>query len=325
MEKKTTKKVSKKKTNKKVVKKEVKSVKDASKTKSTVKNKVANKPAPKKVESTPKVEKTVEKEEPWYIWLKNNIIENEEKYSKEYKNRRLVVALFMIFCFFSVLFSTAIIDYNYAYRRNGEPVFVIRKRDEYKQATIYYGMFYKAWKCDNGFEHINFARYKTKISYCSLVTSYDEDGVYTNPNGVKISQSQMNVIKNYYYDDYVYFKTAKDLENAYTISKEIDKIWWVRKSSDEVIDNDDSIGLAIFGKIETANGVDEWKLQYNDPEYYRCVKNVDGSNVFAKYNHLDNTCDTSWESLSLNEDTCNLIDSSSEFVQNLVKLTGLCK
>ena len=231
----------------------------------------------------------------------------------------------MVFCFFTVLFAAAITDYNYAYRSKSAPFFAIKTRDEYKQATIYYGIFYKAWKCDNGLTSINFSRFKTKISYCKLIPKYDSDGYYTNPNGVKITESQMKIIQNYYFDDYVYFKTNEELERAYKISKEINKVWWVKKETDTLVDSDESISLAIFGKVENIDGIDEWKIQYDDPKYYKCVKNDNGVNVFTNYNYLDNTCDTNWENLSLSPETCVLARKSSEFVKKLVGLTGLCK
>ena len=322
---KSVKKVEKKKSTKKVVKKSA----APKKTKKTVSTKASSKPK-KVVSKKTSVKKEVkpvveEKQEPWYIWLKNNIIENEEKYSQEDKYRRLAVSLFMVLCFFTVLFSAAIADYNYAYKSGKTPVISIRVRDEYNQATIYYGMFYKAWKCDNGITSVNFSRFKTKITGCSLVANYDESGVYTNPYGVKITKSQMNVIKNYYYDYYVYFKNSSELENAYKISKEINKVWWVRKQPDKPINGDESIGLAIFGKVDVVDGVEEWNIQYDSPEYYKCVKNIDGSNVFATYNHLDNTCENDWKNISLSGGTCSLAANSSEFVKNLVKLSGLCE
>ncbi len=303
--------------------------------KSSETKKMVKKKAPKRITVKPKkviksiiIDDIIEEkkqDESWYEWLKNNIIENEKKYSKEYRNRRLVVALFMIFCFFTVLFSAAVTDYNYAYKTNKVPFFVIKTRDEYKQATVYYGMFYKAWKCDNGLTKINFSRFKTKIAYCEYIPKYNSDGYYINPNGIKISKSQMNIIKNYYFDDYVYFKTNEELENAYKISNEINKIWWVKKETNMLVDNDESISLAIFGKVESVDGVDEWKLQYDDPKYYKCMKNIGEVNVFANYNYLDNTCDTYWETLSLTEDTCMLAQNSSNFVKSLVELTEICK
>ena len=324
--------VKKRKTAKKVTKKKVspkKSKKVTPAKKNSEVKKVVKKKTPKKI--TSKLKKVTEpvkveekKEENWYEWLKNNIIENEEKYSKEYKNRRLVVALFMIFCFFTVLISAAIADYNYAYRNNKTPFFAVRTRDEYKQATVYYGIFYKAWKCDNGLIKVNFSRFKTEVAYCELVPKYNSEGYYVNPNGVKISESQMNIIKNYYFDDYVYFETDEELENAYKVSKEINKIWWVKKETDTLIDNNESISLAIFGKVENTNGVDEWRIQYEDPKYYKCMKNINGVNVFTNYNYLDNTCDMYWETLSLSKETCSLAKSGSSFVKSLVELTDIC-
>ena len=205
--KKTVKKVTKKATAKKKptskMTKKVTPIKNSSKSKSTINKKatktisVKSKNAVKSVKDEKAQEVIESKEENWHEWLKNNIIENEEKYSKEYKSRRLIVALFMVFCFFTVLFSAAIADYNYAYRNNKAPFFAIKTRDEYKQATVYYGIFYKAWECDNGISKVNFARFKTEISYCELVPKYDSNGYYVNPNGVKITKSQMNIIKNY--------------------------------------------------------------------------------------------------------------------------------
>ena len=324
-------KVTKKTTKKRTITKNNKNVgpvKKVSKTKKTVEKKTVKK-VPVETTGAIKTEKKIDiskqKEEKWYEWLKNNIIENEEKYSREYKNRRLIVALFMVFCFFTVLFAAAIADYNYAYRSKSEPFFAIKTRDEYKQATVYYGIFYKAWKCDNGLTNINFSRFKTEITYCKLVPKYNSDGLYINPNGVKITESQMNIIKNYYFDDYVYFKNSEELENAYSISKAINKIWWVKKETNMLVDNDESISLAIFGKVESVDGVDEWKLQYDDPKYYKCIKDIDGVNVFTNYNYLDNTCDTYWETLSLTEDTCMLAQNSSNFVKSLVELTEICK
>ena len=318
----TKKQVTKKKIEKKVDKKTIKKANTGSK--KIVKSNVAKTNSKKnteivieKDESINKVENV--KKEKWYVWLKNNIIENEEKYSKEDRNRRLLVSLFAIFCFVVVLLSTCIIDYNYATQNNTIPMFVVIKRDEYKQATIYYGAFYKAWRCDNGYNNIIYGRFSSEVSYCKLEASYNDNGIYTNPNGVEISKAQMNAIVNYYYDEFINFKTQKDLDNAIKISNAINRIWWVRSQSIAI--NEQNASIAIFGKMES----DGWKLQYNNNEYYKCVKNVNGINIFSDYNYLDNTCGSVWETLTLDDQTCELAKNNNSVIKDLVINAGYCK
>lgn len=314
--KRTQNKPTKKKVTKKVSKKTTKVVKPK-----TSKKTVSKKPSIKlEKEKTDVVSKKEVKKEKWYVWLKNNIIENEKEYSKEDKRRRLIVSLFAFFCFLVVLFSTAIIDYTYSSRNNKTPLFVLRARNNYKQVTLYYGLFYKAWKCDNEYDGVNFGRYNSEISYCALVAEYDENDVYTNPNGVKITRDDMNRIRNYYYDEFVNFKNEEELENAIKISDAINKIWWVRK--DDATVNEPNAIIGVFGKMES----DGWKLQYGNPEYYRCVKKINEINIYSEYNYLDNTCGDSWETLTLDEKICSLAKNKSpEFINNLVIGTGFCK
>lgn len=315
----------------KTPKKEI--VKKKSSSKVSIKKKSASK---SKISKISPVKKTVKKrinivkEEPkksdkWYIWLKNNIIENEKEMSRTDKNRRLKISVFAIFCFIVVLLSTSIIDYSTAMKNDSEPLFVIKIKNNHKQATIYYGTFYKAWKCDNGESTVIFGRYNSELGYCKLEPKYDVNGIYTNPYGVRITKSQMNIIKNYYFDDFINIKNDTELVNAYKISTALNNIWWVKTKSETVLNNDSSIELAIFGRTYMKDGIETWELQYTDTNYYKCVKLQDDKYVFSTYNAYNKTCGNDWKALTLDSVSCELAKNDTEFISKLVTISKLCK
>lgn len=303
-------------------KKNVSSKSKTSTTKKVVRKSNVN--SGKKVNINKKQSKPI-KPEKWYVWLKNNILENEEKYSKKYKNRRLLVSLFAVFCFFAVLFSVFIIDFSNSIKNNKVPYFSIQKRNEYKQVTLYYGLFYKAWRCDNGNTALTYGKYNDDIGYCDIVPKYDENGVFVNPNKVKMTQSQINIIKTYYFDNYIYFKSEKELVDAYKLSSALNKILWINGKQDGIINNDETVELAIFGKVENKDGVDSFSFQFNDPYYHECVKKLNGEYLVSNYNYSTNTCGASWETLSIDKDTCKIAKNSTEFIQNLAPIIDYCK
>ncbi len=264
-------------------------------------------------------------QQPWYIWLKNNIIENEEKLSKKDRHRRLIISLFAVFCFFSVLFSTFIIDFSISNKRKEIPYFTITKREKYKQLTAYYGMFYKAWKCDNGDTSINFGRLRDKMDNCLIDVNYDDEGFFTNPNKVKMTESQINIIKTYYFDKYINFKSKEELENAYKLSKAINKVLWINANKNEIINNDEAVILAIFGKEEIKDGIESFSLQYDDTRYHKCLKNVGGEYLISNYIYSSNLCENTWENLKLSKDICELAKESTTFIKNLAPIIDYCK
>lgn len=304
------------------MKKEIKKGENKPKIKKTNINKSnTSKTIYKKVDT----KKVIQKKEVWYKWIKNNIIENEKNISKEAKNRRLIISLFAIFCFFVVLLSTSIIDYSMATKKNTRPFFVIELKDNFKQTTIYYGMFYKAWKCDNGDDIVHFGRFNSELSYCVLEPKFNKDGIYKNPHGVEITKSQMNIIKNYYFDDFVNIKNKKELENAYKISKALNDVWWVSTKSEKTLNEDSSISIAIFGKTEKKDGIESWSLQYSDKTYHKCMKQLDNKYVFSEYLPNNNTCSNNWKSLSLDKEICELSKNNTKFVSELVIISKLCE
>ena len=257
-------------------------------------------------------------------WIKTNVIENEKEFSKANKNRRLFTSLFAVLCFCVVVFSTAIIDYTNAVKRETTPFFVIKGRNEYKQATIYYGAFYKAWKCDNGSSTVTFGRYKNELTYCPVEPVYDEQGVYTNPNGVKITRSQMNNIKEYYRDEFVYFENEGELEIALNLSTAINKSRWVKTKSEVVLNGDPTIEIAIFNALEEKDGIQSWERQYTNTKYHKCVKSKDDDYFFSNYDPVNMTCEGEWTKLKLDDTTCLLASKSVKFVSEFVTITKLC-
>ncbi len=268
------------------------------------------------------IKKEVKKEK-WFVELKKFLLEDEKNYSKEYKRYRNMVTIFAIICFFAVLLSTSFIDYSRAYVSKTMPYFVIRSKNEYKQATIYYGLFYKAYKCDNGDKAVKFGTYNLNIEDCKIVVSYDEDGYYTNPNGIKMTNKQINTIKTYY-NYYNEFETEEELVEAYKISTAINKIWWVQKNEVLMMDGTTPVYTAIFNKLIEKEGEYLWELQYNDSQYYKCVKYENNIYQFSEYNAGKNTCDASWKPLKLNEEECVSAKTSSSFIKDLVRITNLC-
>jgi hypothetical protein len=140
-----------------------------------------------------------------------------------------------------------------------------------------------------------------------------------------MSKSQVNIIKTYYFDNYINFKSKKELENAYKLAKSINKVLWVNGDQKEIINNDESVVLAIFGKEEIKDGVDNFSLQFDDSYYHKCVKQLNGEYLVSTYNYSDNTCGSSWEKLTLSKEVCEIAKNSTEFIKKLAPVMDYCK
>ena len=303
----------------------VKTNKKSETTTKKVTSKRTNAPKQKVNKSIPKVkEEKITEEENWYSSVKKDIIEHEKKYTKENKYRNLFVYAFAVFCFLVVLVSTIIIDFSSGLRNNTVPYFTIKTRDEYKQVTIYKGLFYKVWQCDNGNTELSYGRLGSNINYCEIIPTYKQ-GYFTNPNKIKMTESQVSVIKKYYFDNYIYFKTKKEVTDAYELSKKLNNVWWIKKEQTEIINNDESVELAIFGKTVLKDGVETFEIQYNDLSYYKCAKKVNNVNIFSKYYPATNSCGTTWETVTLDESACSIASDSTDFIQKLVEIAGYCE
>lgn len=265
------------------------------------------------------------KKEKWYISLKKKMLEDEKQFSKNQIRGRNLTALAAFICFLAVFLSTAFLDYSRAYKGTTTPVFVIRHQNEYKQATVYYGIFYKAWVCDNGDEAIKFGSYSSEINNCSIVVSYDTNGYYTNPNGIKMSKQEINTIKTYFYDYFNEFKAEKEFEDAYKISKAINEVWWVKNVETLTLDDGSIANMAIFNKLVNKNGEYLWELQYENPEYQKCVKSQNDEYVFALYDIQTKKCGSEWKHLNLSDSVCKLTKTSIKYVKDLVRITKLCE
>lgn len=281
-----------------------------------LKNKKA-KVKPAKVEK--KLTEEVKKEK-WYKGLKTDLLENEKEFSKEYRRSRNLIAIFAFLCFISVLLATSFIDYTRAFKGKTQPYFAIRARNEYKQATVYYGVFYKAWICDSDKNRVNFGSFSSSITNCKVVVAYDDDGYYENAKGLKISKEQMNTIQPYYSDYFNGFETEEELEQAYKVSSAINKVRWVQKSTGLLLEDNTIAYLAIFNKLVE----NTWELQYSDPAYYKCVKSTNGIYTFSDYNSEANKCGSNWEALKLSDDICEIATKDITYVRELVKITNLC-
>ncbi len=276
--------------------------------------KVKEKPVKVKMKLTEEVKK-----EKLHKKFKTDLLENEKEFSKEYRRSRNIIAIFAFLCFMSVLLATSFIDYTRAFKGKTQPYFAIRARNEYKQATIYYGVFYKAWICDSDKTHVNFGSFSSNITNCRVVVTYD-NGYYENSKGLKISKEQMNTIQPYYYDYFNGFETEEELEQAYKVSSAINKVRWVQKSTGVLLEDNTIAYLAVFNKLVE----NTWELQYNDPAYYKCVKSTNGIYTFSEYNLETNKCGSNWEALKLSDDICDIATKDITYVRELVKITNLC-
>ena len=77
--------------------------------------------------------------------------------------------------------------------------------------------------------------------------------------------------------------------------------------------------------IENKDGIESFSLQFDDPYYHKCVKNLNGKYLVADYNYSTNTCGASWETLNLDKETCEIAKNSTEFIQNLAPIIDYCK
>lgn len=282
----------------------------------------------KKVKKPLKKEKTLTsevKKEKWYINLKKKMLEDQKEMSKKNLRDRNFIALAALICFLAVFLATCFLDYSRAYKSSVAPLFVIRHKDDYKQAEVYYGIFYKAWTCNNGEKSIQFGVYSSEINNCSIVVSYDKDGYYENPNGIKMSKKEINTIKTYFYDYFNEFKTEKELENAYKISKAINEVWWVKNVEPITLDDGSTANMAIFNKFVNNNGEYLWELQYDNEEFHKCVKNQNNEYVFSEYDQESQKCGTEWKHLNLSKSICSLTKTSIKYVKELVSITKLCE
>lgn len=293
-----------------------------------VKNKI-NKPVDENVNQTiNKIDKKLSekiKKEKWYINFKKTIIKEEAEFSRRAKRSRNVIAVLAFLCFFAVFLSTSFIDYSRAYKTNTAPYFALELRDKYKQATVYYGPFYKAWECDNGEKAIQFGSFGSDINNCKIIVNYDSKGYYTNPNGIKISEKQIDTIKLYYYDKFNNFESKLELDDAYKLSKALNEVWWVQNNSTILLKDGTTSNIAIFNSIIEKSGKYFWELQYDNSEFFKCVKNLNGLYVFSDYDSKNNVCGTDWEPLKLSKDVCKLVDDSPTIIRDVVEITELCE
>ena len=135
--------------------------------------------------------------------------------------RKLIIILI---CFISI-FLIVFIDYSVAKSNKNKPLFSIKKVNEDEQVEVYYGLFYKSYKClsdeeiyvtKNIFSNIN-------NNFCPKKYTIDfKNGYYINNNNVKISKEDYEKLNQFYSVDRIIDMTEDDLKEAFN---EIDK--WV--------------------------------------------------------------------------------------------------
>lgn len=133
----------------------------------------------------------------------------------------LIIICSSIILIFSILF----IDFLVAKSNKNKPIFSIKKVNEEEQVEVYYGLFYKSYKClsdeeiyvtKNIFSNIN-------NNFCPKKYTIDfKDGYYINNKNVKISKVAYEKLNQFYSVDKIINMTENDLEEAFN---EIDK--WV--------------------------------------------------------------------------------------------------
>ena len=261
----------------------------------------------------------IEKDKSLIRRLKREIRESEQLLTNEKNIRKIGTIIFLIFSFIVILLSICLIDYSNSSLKTIPPKFAIKVNDKTKQITKYYGLFYKAWSCDaNGI--INYSLYTSDIPHCELRIVYDENGIYTNPNNLKITKSQIDSLYRYYSESINYWKTQEELDNALFISNEFSSKLWVKKEEPIKTISGDEVYVAIFSKL-TDNG---WISQYSDESYYKCMKIVDEENIlFSEYN--SGNCETKWTKLVMSEKFCKIIKSDNSLIKTVVELNNLCK
>ncbi len=300
----------KKKTTKKVTKKTV------NKTKTSAPKKIV-----KKIE---KPKDVIAKKDSVITKLKKEIRESEKILNNEKNVRKTGFIFFTVFCFIVIILSITLIDYSNASLKNTEPKFAIKSIDKSKNVTNYYGVFYKAWKCNDTDDILIFVTYNTESPTCSYTVTYDTEGYYTNPYGIKISKEQMASIYNYYKDYLNEWKKESDLADAYTLSNEFNKIWWVKKEDTIKLEDGTEAGVAIFNKLINNNDEYSWEIQYLDESYYKCVRNSE-TNVYEFSDYDNGFCTGEWKKLSLNENVCELVKNDKSFIKDIVNNGKLCE
>lgn len=260
---------------------------------------------------------------------KKEVIEEKPSTKKEVKitsskqkinNFNIWKISYIIFCAVVVFISFTIIDFSISQRYKAAPTFAIKKVNKEKQSTIYYGLFYKAYKCNNQKEY-TFLNYGTEDSTCSIVLVYNND-IYTNPYSVEMTREEIGTIYKYYSENINSYKTREEFEKDYAKAEEFSKNWWVTEN----ISIETSLGeanVAIFSKLEEVDGNYKWVTQYDNNDYKKCVlKSEDGTFLFSDY--IDGECYEKWSNIKLSSNFCKLIKDDNSLIKTAVTISKMC-
>lgn len=125
----------------------------------------------------------------------------------------------LLFCSIIItLIIISFIDYKLALNNKTKPLFSIKENIQEDQVEIYYGLFYKLYKCLAEDEHYIstsiFSNYKKNICPKSFKLNF-ENGYYINKNNIRIEKENFEHLKNFYSIDEINNMTQDDINNAY--------------------------------------------------------------------------------------------------------------
>ena len=236
--------------------------------------------------------------------------------------------IFLYILFSIILFASAlVIDYSVSKIYGRRPVFAIKHVNDKEQYTVYNGLFYKMWICNNEINNFRMGKEDKDAPVCHKIIILDENNEFINSNNIKITQKEYTILNPYYtYDLINEFATEEEVNNALLIAKEIHEKDFTTKEGYTVIHNKQKLNIAIFKEfVETQNGIFEWRRALDNEEYHYCFKyNSDQTEyLFSKYNN--GTCEEDFKELVYPENWCQLLKENkiSSFIE--YKYKSICK
>lgn len=197
-------------------------------------------------------------------------------------------------------------DYIRVTKYNKLPFIAVKEVDKDNQLTLYKAIFYKVWVCDNKDEKGKTVKaISDEMPNCSKSLDFSK-GDHTNPQGVKISIKDYQIISTMYSVETINsWKEATDLDNALYVVNELERNFFTLKENSTFNYLNEIVSVAIFYDLVNNDDVYTWEAMVNDNNYYYCIKQDSNKKyLFSKY--INSTCDGVWNYKPFTDKWCGL-------------------
>ena len=235
---------------------------------------------------------------------------------------RIFIFIFIILLVFSAI---VYIDYFCVKNKNIAPKIAL-KSEINSETTEYKAIFYKVWYCNSNKKYM-IGSYDDDSSICPIKYIYYENGYYSNPQDIKISKRDIEVMTDngYYTSEMIDgFKTDEEVENAVYVAYNYGKTLYknVTDNNNTKLKSTDGYNLVVFPEFKSDNNEKySWVYNFDDESKYYCVKTESGKTFYSSY--LDKKC-IAFVQLTLDSKWCNLYKKST-IVYNKDKVKNLCE